>query len=99
MKKSILQDVLEQLGYEVRSYSGRGMYGARCLGVVVDADVPIFKVGMEVGAELERCCNGRWSDSFEKARTDNLGLGTILYFPSVEYSEEEYEDEDELKEE
>ena len=37
----------EKLGYKVRTYSGRGMYGRQCLGITVDQpNTVIAEIGM-----------------------------------------------------
>ena len=86
-----LQELIEDLGYETRSYSGRGMYGRECLGVTVDN--PIFfalELGQEIGAN-EDC--GNWGKNLPRISWDSMGLDYIVYFPNVPYDEEnEYED-------
>lgn len=69
-------------------YSGRGMYGMTCVAFSLETSITPLQV---FGRILE------WSDRLpaedreevianlialtEDARTDNLGLGTVLYFP------------------
>ena len=40
--QSICEDLADDLGLEVRSYSGRGMFGAHCFGVVVSNLGPLL---------------------------------------------------------
>lgn len=89
-----LQQILEDLGYEARSYSGRGMYGERCLAVSMDAEERPFKIAADVAEYLLDDIGGMSESekkeiirAFRVACTDSLGLGSILYFPRVEYME------------
>lgn len=77
-------EVFECAGYEVRSYSGRGMYGNECLGVTCDDPVvftaKVMAVASAYGYHLDDLLA-----LFSKHRTDDMGLSTIIYFPSVAY--------------
>lgn len=77
-----LRKVIEDLGYETRSYSGRGMYGKKCLGVTIDEDLIkfVFDLGM--------ACQEEEVERPGLIRTDQLGLGTIIYFPGQPYETE-----------
>lgn len=76
--------VIEDAGYHVRSYSGRGMYGEECLGVVCDS--PIY---MCASVMARAASYGYHLDDlvalFGKSREDSLGLSAIIYFPSITY--------------
>jgi hypothetical protein len=95
-EKSLLQEALENCDYECRSYSGRAMYGQRCLAVEVDEVGIIAKLGFDVSEYL----NGQSEDSYQtgcqlgKAKWDNMGRGYVIYFPSVDYVEETCDDSD-----
>ncbi len=72
-----LQAILEDAGLETRSYSGRGMFGDKCLGIVTD----------DVGDVFEAVINGVDDDNRDEVaramrglRTDSMGLSTIVYF-------------------
>jgi hypothetical protein len=61
-------------------YSGRGMYGTKCLGFVVNGhrgeaalSIAIIRTLGEDDAE----------DMLDNLRADALGLGTIIYFPGI----------------
>ena len=42
--------MLKNIGFEPRSYSGRGMFGKCCVGVVVPStSSALFKIGYELG--------------------------------------------------
>lgn len=82
-KKSRLQDVLESTIDGVRSYSGRGMYGRSCLGVETDDLGDLFAAVLE---ELEGEEDTQdVQPAFKSMRTDSMGRGTIVYFPSVPF--------------
>lgn len=60
-------------------YSGRGMYGKSCFGLLTGMN--LLDLGMALGrAGLE---------GEVKAKTDNLGLSTIVYFPDIAGDEED----------
>ncbi len=74
-------------------YSGRGMYGASCPGLVVDDyrqalqfAIQLVRQGTEFEEDEEKRDN--YLDLVEelvaKLNTDSMGLGIIIYFPGVE---------------
>lgn len=72
-----LQQQIEGWGYKTQSYSGRGMEGRECLGVIIGGINELFLLG-------SRCPHfGNVS-----VRTDTLGYDTIAYFPGIYYSEQ-----------
>ncbi len=100
--KHPLQKAIEDGGFEPRSYSGRAMYGRRCLGVEIDRNQSIGNV---VAAILESIADDdcrsneqglrEIADGFRDMRWDNMGLDTIYYFPNVPFvSDDEEEDEE-----
>lgn len=86
---STLKDLLE-LDYETRPYSGRGMYGKSCLAVALDAGQSPFKVFSDILLNVDEH-GGIHNDlalvhkALRDARVDDLGLGTILYFPTIPF--------------
>ncbi|MHB8407832.1 MAG: hypothetical protein ACYDHY_06915 [Acidiferrobacterales bacterium] len=93
-----LQEIIEEAGYETRSYSGRGMYGRSCLGVTIDRDHDLMDFIADVlehASESEDISLSELADSFRGAKTDSMGLGTILYFPDVAHQDEPAEEGDE----
>lgn len=64
------------------SYSGRGMYGDGCFGVICDS--PAEAMGRIV---FELCVNFQREDLAEELldgmQTDSMGRGAILYWPGV----------------
>lgn len=92
-----IEQLLENAGFEPRSYSGRGMYGKQCLAVEAGSPFDILSAVLEVVS---------WSDTpkedadtlakaFKCVRTDSLGLGVVVYFPNIPYDKvNEDNDED-----
>lgn len=65
-------------------YSGRGMYGATCFGVVVAS----YEL-LQVGVAIERLLSRHNSDDdtiklLKSASTDSMGMSTIVYFRGFE---------------
>jgi hypothetical protein len=64
------------------NYSGRGMYGAECIGFVIDGS--IGSAAMRLGIALNIVLGEeKATDLVDRVKSDNMGLGTILYFPGV----------------
>ena len=74
-------------------YSGRAMYGARCIGVVVDNPGKL----MLLGAELERMEES--VEPFLRPRTDNMGYDMIVYWPNYDWDPETMVDKDNVVDE
>lgn len=77
-------------GRPYADYSGRGMYGRTCVGIVLDYDAvaDLSEAIADAGADEILDREGRSQDS--------LGLNTIIYWTGVtcEDAPEEEEDED-----
>jgi hypothetical protein len=98
MTNTISLELLEELAQEVSGdvrtdYSGRGMYGKTCVGIVVD-DVDLLELGAAIAETIE-------DEELRKAlisgsRTDSMGYSTIVYWSRVTCSDApEEDDEDE----
>lgn len=79
-----LIEALEAAGYTVRSYSGRGMGKTRCVAISVGVPADLFRMGVSlaeefVADELNESASGL------RPSTDSLGLGTVIYFPAMEW--------------
>lgn len=86
-----IQDLISDIdGAELRSYSGRGMYGKQCLGIDMDSMSDAFRFALMVQDE-------DLSVALSNPCFDSMGLGIIVYFPNVEAPEgiEDDEDDDE----
>lgn len=78
-----LRDVVEnQLGDTLYTgYSGRGMYGTTCIGIVATAiDHAMFNLGLRLGQADPELAE---SLADERIELDSLGLSTIAYWPNV----------------
>jgi hypothetical protein len=85
--KQTLQQMIEELietglgqddDLQVRSYSGRGMYGKECLAVTADDGLAALQLiaweAGKQGIEMPR-----------HIRQDSMGLGVVLYWPEVDF--------------
>jgi hypothetical protein len=83
------EKLCERAGYAVMPYSGRGMDGRYCLGIVVD------KL-QELMADLIECADPdetrELSNVVRTLRTDGMGFDIVVYFPGVP-APVEHEDE------
>lgn len=84
VEEAIKNFVNENNQYELyENYSGRGMFGRSCLGVVVKQGYSF----MEFIINLTRYMDDNDVDDvdfkLEGVTYDNLGLDTIVYFPNI----------------
>jgi len=73
-------EVLEEAGYEPRSYSGRGMFGRQCVSVSGD-DVSVWDIARAL-----------WFNNFDdedldipEPSTDSMGRGIVIYWSRYEW--------------
>ncbi len=93
-----VRELFEDAQYEPSSYSGRAMYGARCLSVTTDSASGAATVILDV---VQSCAeNGTAEDVLELvsilrgSRVDSMGRGTVVYWPSIGMADEDpYEEE------
>lgn len=104
MRVKLKFEILEQLGDELGdvdirpAYSGRGMYGKPCVGVVLGNDTSSL---IELGWTIARLgAEGVLSEDTEQAllrgaQLDTMGHGVIVYWPGIECADapEEWEDQ------
>jgi hypothetical protein len=97
-----LVQLLDDVGCEIFSYSGRAMYGAKCLAVSGKLN--------NIMADIVGACllGGRASEMPEEEceaieaavrgmRTDSLGCDEVIYFPEVPYEGSEDDDADDAE--
>lgn len=86
MKKHKLQILIENAGLEPRSYSGRGMFGDKCLGVNCDNPLEMFAEILE-SDDLDPLSDAldTVTHAMRKATTDSMGRGQIIYWPTIPY--------------
>lgn len=81
------REVIEEVGYETRSYSGRGMYGKECLAFECDSGDELKAVA-EIVASCAEEDQAEAVKNFKTAKTDGMGLGVVIYFPRLLWIEE-----------
>lgn len=86
-----LIELIENVGREVRAYSGRMMYGRECVGVEVDNVGQLFHLGLELADAATD--DERFALQKMYVAWDSMGMGTILYFPDVKWPEGRAESE------
>lgn len=90
----ILTDAINATGVEAQPYSGRGMYGQSCLGIVPNTDTARYFMHLAqvlIGDGQEETLDLLMGSP---SREDSLGKNTIVYFPNLLVEDdEEYEDE------
>lgn len=92
---SLLIDAIRDAGYDARKYSGRGMYGACCVALIVPREDDPFSAGVAVGRKLDAVADlNDVALSLPTSRSDSLGLDTIVYFPSLDWPEGVDDDSD-----
>lgn len=63
------------------NYSGRGMFGKKCIGIVVSNGHSYMNMMMELTRYLDNYADEIDLDTLEGMSVDSLGMDTIVYFP------------------
>jgi hypothetical protein len=99
---AVIKKACEQLDVDVRSYSGRGMYGKECVGFVVSRGMSAAQFAFSLALELSRMDDHPSAlDAVDDLRShewrqDSLGMDTIVYVPRLRWEDpEEGADEEE----
>jgi len=93
----VIEDALDRCsdgeGELYRGYSGRGMYGRTCVGIVVADEGQL----VAFGRELERAAD-RHDVEVDLGRMafDSMGLRMIAYWPNWDTADEDEDDEIDL---
>ena len=83
-----LKQLIEDAGYETRSYSGRGMYGAECLAFIAEDGRELYAVASIVSQVVSHKDRENLAGQFAGVRTDSMGRDSIIvYFPRVPFEE------------
>jgi hypothetical protein len=110
MEAETLIDLIDKAGYEARSYSGRGMYGRRCIGVEIERNMSAFRLAAQLISEfiagsddMDDIHSIVEEFAYLKVSEDSMGRGSIIYFEDVEWPEgrkdsDDEDDEDETEE-
>lgn len=103
MNFSEIKEIVEDAGFDPQSYSGRGMYGRKCLSFNLDRDENVLDAFLELSEAISLYVEDNQEIEFEDvvsefkgAKTDSMGLGEVVYFPNIEWEndgEELEEDE------
>lgn len=89
-----LETIADEVGGEVRTnYSGRGMYGKTCVGIVLD-DSNLLALGVAIADNIVRDyeLRERLTSNYS---TDSMGYNTIVYWIGVTCEDAPDEDDDE----
>lgn len=93
-----IKEVVENAGFDPQSYSGRGMYGRKCLSFNLGRDEnlvdAILNLAEAVNSYVEDNPEIEFEDAiqeFKGAKTDSMGLGEVVYFPTIDWEEDEEE--------
>lgn len=80
-----LDDVARDAGVQLFEYSGRGMLGRRCVGVASDDGLPalvVFVAAVTRESDVSERLD-EFVDALEHVRSDQLGMGMVYYWPTV----------------
>jgi hypothetical protein len=95
---SMIMEVADCFNARVRTYSGRGMFGERCVALDVSQYENPYQIVFELGREAEARNLSEYDCAIlAKPSQDSMGYGTVLYWPSIAPNEEvlRYEREEE----
>jgi hypothetical protein len=84
------QDMIDALenDFDVRAYSGRGMFGVNCIGVDTEGVGDLMKIAAML-IDHNACSADDVIDLGDKTCTDSMGKGVILYWPSLKVTAEQ----------
>lgn len=95
-----LKQFIEDAGFDTRFYSGRAMYGKTCLAFTIgrgesemSATAQVMREAADAVTEDDDMLVDDAADAFMSARSDSMGLGTVIYFPDIEWTGDESEPE------
>ena len=94
--KHIIQKLCENTDLNVRSYSGRAMYGRQCLAITCDGAGQFISTLLHSAADegLDTEDLREIADVCATLREDSMGLDRIIYFPNIEFCDGDDEDSD-----
>ena len=89
------QKLLEDTGYETRSYSGRGMYGKECLAITTERGESQWDFFSQILDEVADTFMDNELSSVLAALSrilkdtceDSMGLGSVFYWPRMKFEE------------
>lgn len=84
----VLKEIFNDIDYEIRSYSGRGMYGSHCLAVECDNPsgliAEVFLHLAENRVPYDKLV--QVAEALKDSRTDSMGTSSIVYWPNITIS-------------
>lgn len=84
VEEAIKNFISENEQYELyENYSGRGMFGRTCLGVIVQRNDSFMDFIINLTKYMDDYDVDDIDFKLEGATYDNLGLDTIVYFPNI----------------
>ena len=87
--ESLVQMICEMNDLEARSYSGRGMFGRECLGIVgktvADVTADLFDGLDALDLPDSDAAYREVSAALRASRTDSMGMDVIVYFPEIAF--------------
>ena len=95
MEMKLLKTLIEAAGYEAYSYSGRGMFGRKCVGLtcsdVNTAIADLFEAVFDGVGDYDECMevHSALCDALRSSAQDSMGYDRVLYFKSVEWQDEQ----------
>jgi hypothetical protein len=102
--QEFLEKMAEDLNFKVRSYSGRFMFNKSCLAITTDESIKtiqtvFFEFGRQTAEEDGGDAASRFLSSRGEVRMDSMGLGSVIYWPYIEYTHEDEKKKNEDEEE
>ena len=87
MEAQRLVEIITTAGYKARSYSGRGMFGERCVSVNLDrGEEPTF------GNKMTDACEESEKEEVQSIirhySQDSMGMGVVLYWRGKKVTDE-----------
>jgi len=87
-----LQMAAEYTEANLRTYSGRGMYGKQCIGLVHEGPDELIGFIIEAFRAFQSDFNlHQIRHMFSGTRQDSMGLGVVTYWPSLTADQESYD--------
>lgn len=84
VEEAIKNFISENEQYELyENYSGRGMFGRTCLGVIVQRNDSFMDFIINLTRYMDNYDVDDIDFKLEGATYDNLGLDTVVYFPNI----------------
>lgn len=92
----LLVRVIEDHAEIRHDYSGRGMFGEKCFGFVVEnPEAAIAEIQADINGIYElKELQQEFTELLQHSRRDSMGFDTILYFPGYQTTETDKETEE-----